>query len=465
MRDMVFVSHANPEDNEFARWLALRLAGEGFPVWCDITQFLGGEDFWRDAEEAIRSRTVKFLYVLSRTSNHKPGPLKELAVAQKVQKVQPELADFVIPLAIDDLPPGEYNIELTRLIAVPFREGWHAGLIQLLEKLERNGVSRSPAFGPRAVASWWRERANTQHTILKKPEKVTTNLYELRPAELHFHKLGLELRDAPVEEPSIPYPFERFDDYLISFAPASDIAGRLGTGLRIISTDTYRIGDPSARRRHSWSYRDERATLTKLLNRAWQNMLIARELPTYQFSSGAPALYFKTGMLEKNTISFRRPDGSTSSRQMIGYRTMRRGTEKQWIRHWHFAVGARPTTSPAWGFVMRPHVLFSNDGATIWDSVDRLQRARRTQCKNWWNNDWRDLNYAAIQFLAQGKETITLPVGARIALDVSAKPVQYLSPVSYDERSLKRDKSAIEASVSVDIGELESEDEDDDEEA
>ena len=28
-RDVVFVSHANPEDNVFARWLSLKLAGLG----------------------------------------------------------------------------------------------------------------------------------------------------------------------------------------------------------------------------------------------------------------------------------------------------------------------------------------------------------------------------------------------------------------------------------------------------
>ena len=78
MRDMLFISHANPEDNEFTRWLALRLAGEGFPVWCDLTQLLGGEDFWTDIEDAIRRRTAKFLYVLSTHSNPKPGPLAEL---------------------------------------------------------------------------------------------------------------------------------------------------------------------------------------------------------------------------------------------------------------------------------------------------------------------------------------------------------------------------------------------------
>ena len=78
MRDFIFVSHANPEDNEFALWVTLQLAKEGYPVWCDLTRLLGGEDFWVDIENAIRERAVKFLYVLSNTSNTKPGPLKEL---------------------------------------------------------------------------------------------------------------------------------------------------------------------------------------------------------------------------------------------------------------------------------------------------------------------------------------------------------------------------------------------------
>ncbi|MGH9689647.1 MAG: toll/interleukin-1 receptor domain-containing protein, partial [Candidatus Acidiferrales bacterium] len=61
-RDMIFVSHANPEDNEFARWLSLRLANEGYPVWCDLTKLLGGETFWDDIQKAIKERTIKFLF-------------------------------------------------------------------------------------------------------------------------------------------------------------------------------------------------------------------------------------------------------------------------------------------------------------------------------------------------------------------------------------------------------------------
>src|SRR5207247_328288 len=102
VRDTLLLSHANPEDNEFTLWLALQLAKEGYPVWCDLTQFLGGEDFWKDAEEAIRDRTAKLIFVLSKTSNRKDGPLKELRVAQNVAKKE-KLNDFVLPCQIDDL--------------------------------------------------------------------------------------------------------------------------------------------------------------------------------------------------------------------------------------------------------------------------------------------------------------------------------------------------------------------------
>ena len=137
---MIFVSHALPEDNEFTRWLALRLAREGYPVWCDLTKLLGGEDFWSDIENAIRSRTTKFLFVLSRTSNEKPGVLQELALAKRVGKGR---EDFVIPLKINDLASDETTIELTRLNSIDFRGGWVGGLAKLLEKLEKDEVPRT----------------------------------------------------------------------------------------------------------------------------------------------------------------------------------------------------------------------------------------------------------------------------------------------------------------------------------
>src|SRR6267378_4096390 len=145
MRDILFLSHANPDDNEFTLWLALQLAKEGYPVWCDLTKLLGGEDFWIDIEKTIRERALKFIYVLSKTSNLKTGPLKELSVAENVARDH-ELNDFIIPLHIDTLAHREINIQLGRLNAITFDQGWAKGLTGLLDKLEKESIPKSASF-------------------------------------------------------------------------------------------------------------------------------------------------------------------------------------------------------------------------------------------------------------------------------------------------------------------------------
>src|SRR5437879_3048636 len=103
MRDTILIGHANPEDNRFTRWLALRLARDGYLVWSDVTGFLGGENIWRGIEHLIRERAVKVLCALSRASNQRDGVLKELQVASIVA-VREKLNDFIIPLRVDDIP-------------------------------------------------------------------------------------------------------------------------------------------------------------------------------------------------------------------------------------------------------------------------------------------------------------------------------------------------------------------------
>ena len=35
-RDAIFISHANPEDNDFTVWLGARLTAAGYEVWADV---------------------------------------------------------------------------------------------------------------------------------------------------------------------------------------------------------------------------------------------------------------------------------------------------------------------------------------------------------------------------------------------------------------------------------------------
>jgi len=189
-RDMLFISHANPEDNEFSQWLSLQLAKYGYPVWCDLTKLLGGEVFWTDIEQALRNKTAKFLYVLSRTSNAKDGPLNELQVAANIQRDN-KLRDFVIPLLIDDLPHREIHIQLSRLTAVNFREGWAKGLQNLLRKLQKDGLKQRPDFNPAAVASWWKLQHGAGQAIRNQSEEHLSNWFPLvMPKIVFLHKVA-----------------------------------------------------------------------------------------------------------------------------------------------------------------------------------------------------------------------------------------------------------------------------------
>ena len=156
-RNVVFISHANPEDNEFTLWLALQLTKEGYKVWTDLTDLLGGESFWNDIEQVIRTRAVKFIYVLSRTSNESNrGFRKELHLADsESKKLAATLPRFVVPVAIDDLRSGDYNIYVQHLNCVPSRN-WAKGLADILELFQRDKVPQFRRdFNAKTVTSWW----------------------------------------------------------------------------------------------------------------------------------------------------------------------------------------------------------------------------------------------------------------------------------------------------------------------
>lgn len=432
MKDMLFISHANPEDNEFARWIALKLAAHGYPVWCDLTKLLGGEVFWDDIEDAIRHRTVKFLYVLSRTSNTKPGPRKEVALAQAVQRTD-RLKDFVIPLHIDALPHHEFNVEVFRLNAIPF-QNWGTGLAMLLKKLEEEGVPKKEGFNRAAVAAWWKQHISGAQIVRQEPEHLVTNWYPLGATTLYFHELT-RTDTGPLTLPEkLPYPGVKHEQYLVSFAPAEDFAGKLGPLSIASTTDRIVNGTPPEKRPRMWSYRDERSALTSLLRQLWSNAIAERRLPSYEFANGAAGLYFVKDQIDLNTIWFTNTAGEKTRRQIIGIRTFTApdGSLKS-VRYWHFALEAKPTSYPFVGYTMRSHVLFSDDGRTIWDSKDRMHRARRSQCKDWWNDKWRDLISATLYWFSQGDLKLPLRAGSNTHVALSSVPMLLEAPVSYDE--------------------------------
>jgi hypothetical protein len=97
-------------------------------------------------------------------------------------------------------------------------------------------------------------------------------------------------------------------------------------------------------------------------------------------------------MFDSKFQSFEIPDYISGRRSLIG----------QWKdKIWHFGVSADVQLFPVLTYIVRPHVLFSNDGKAIWKSTRQLHRARRSACRDWWNPHWRDRILAAMHWLAQ----------------------------------------------------------------
>lgn len=444
MKDVLFLSHANPENNEFTLWLALQLGASGYFVWCDLVQIMGGEDTWREIEVVLRDRTAKFIYVLSHQSNTKHGALKELQLAENVQRKQ-SLKDFILPVAIDGLSPNDYNIQLARLHAVSFNPNWAPGLARVLERLEKDGIPKGAASGPSAVAAWWRATRGSNKGVLQQPERLASNLFlarSLPPLLLHEIEFRVrpELGPGAVSLPDLPVPGFLHGNFVVSFAPANSFAEAIDSTARIRKTRVLNLGADAFRtRREFWSMREEENALTRLLNQAWAGLIHERSLPTYEFAGGVSAFYFTRGVAPKDeveVISLR--DGARTTRQVVGYKTTARDLEGTPTRrrYWHFALEARPTFWPEIGYTLKPHLLFSDDGKTLWHDKGQMHRAGRAQRRNWWNDHWRDLIVGTMRWLATGGDNLQLGVGGGAVLEIAATPLQFSCPVTFDDASL-----------------------------
>jgi len=460
---MLFLSHANPEDNDFTRWLALQLAKDGYGVWCDLTKLLGGENFWKDAEEAIRSRTIKFIYVLSRTSNEKEGPRNELQIAKNVFRRDKSLHDFIVPLHVDDLPHAEINVLLTSLNAIPFERSWAKGYSQLLEVVEREKVPKHPRFNPAAVQSWWREQFSAEKGVKAEPETYLSNSLPIKthPQSVWLHTL---VRSTVGEiKPENRMTHAGFMDGidLVTFASAEDIKPALGEGVSVIESNAFPVQDLLVGKTQIEAKKG-RYFLSRLLRECWERWIGASALGTYALSNRSNCYFFKKEAQPNVDVHFTNPDGKKTYRSVVGYATQADGTK----RYWHFAVQARPVMAPSLGYLISSHVIFTSDGVTPWSSHTKMHSARRRQCKSWFNPEWRDRLLATLHWLSQGSSALSIPAGSDVRIEASVIPQEFESEVSYLDpptRKQRRLLSEGETGEVEDVGEHDIEDDEEDE--
>lgn len=425
-RNMVFISHANPEENDFARWLSLQLANEGYPVWCDVTRLLGGEKFWEDIQDAISNRTTKFIFAVSRSSNVKAGALDELNCALAAEKKLK--TNFIVTLKLDDLPFEDVYIGIQRRNHIDF-QAWQPGLAQLLRRLKEDQIAVDPHFNPQTVCSWWRSQDafSAEQGVTAEPDVHLSNWFPIGklPESVYRHVVTRDgIGKIDFDAGILPWPSVNDADLsCLSFATEEEVAMGLSAGLRIAETQVHKtcaILSNNAPRGYP-------SHLMQLLRMAWERMMMERgDFRTYELSNRARCFYFGRGAIDNDRLFFENLGGRRTYRDVVGYATRNDG-----VRYWHYGINAKPALAPVPHFVVKGHVVFSSDGTRLWDSKERIAAARRNQCKNWWNDEWRDRMLAVMNHLANAEGEIALPISPSLSLSLRRIPELFESPVSY----------------------------------
>jgi hypothetical protein len=177
-RDVVFISHATPEDNHFVSWLGAKLAAMGYDVWADVLRLRGGDDWAGKLETALRKRTIKMLLVCTPSGLAKDGVRREIEIGAQVAK-QLHDAEFIVPLRLE-VYEAPFRVALAQY--VDFKRGWAQGLAELTDLLKE---TRVPCGRPGPMDAWLASHAVGAARILDKTEPLLSNWLEFAQLPTH----------------------------------------------------------------------------------------------------------------------------------------------------------------------------------------------------------------------------------------------------------------------------------------
>lgn len=428
IRDHLFVSYAT-EDSIFARWLALKLTALGYRVWIDQFELLGGEPYPSRIDEAIKTRTFRFLALLSHSSIHKENPTKERTLALSLGRKRKE--DFLIPLNIDGLDATELDWMTSDLTFIPFRDDWAGGLHQLLRKLERlNAPKLATGLGSTAA----RNALVRPTDVVEEPETLSTNLFPVLswPEVLHQYQFNRSVTSADLLALS-----ERWTFHFVApsshlepgWAFAFEPPPPRGTGsIRPLSKGGCVWDETeSVRGIPVWN-------LVKPLVRE----TIYRKCVTMglEESRDGSYVYFPASLVEKNKIHYRSSGGRRVPVTVTGERLFRGRDRFRYHLGLHFDILRLPGGAPFAKLGIRVRIT-DVEGEDL-PTVSALAR-RKSLTRNWYNHEFRVRTLAVALFLSD--EGADLVCGDTQPLVLASRPLECTADVRIDEASLPKGRT------------------------
>jgi len=401
-RNVVFISHANPEDNTFTIWLGAKLAGAGYEVWADVLRLRGGQDWQRKLEDAIRNRACKVLLVANEISVNKQGVRNEIQIASDTARKVGDSA-FIIPLK---LRVYEAPFLVAHSQYIDFGPGWATGLSELLRDLQETHQVPRQNGNPEA---WLNLQTMHGKTLTTETERLVSSWLEVRrvPTSIYYYPDPKQLQGK--------YPRLQYGDGVLTCVQQA-IVGRESRR----TSDFVKSGWPSL----EIDTEDARRRFAEIANQALARVLESKNLKSHEMGSRQIA-WWVTSAGPQGRISFKWPEFS-GSRQIQGI------SAKRNIR-WHFGVSASFRSVPFYHFRLKSRLVFTQDGNVPLESAARAHRLRRSFAKGWRNARWRDMLLSFLYWLGDGTTVLDVPVTADDAFVISVPPIVFSCPVGIQD--------------------------------
>lgn len=425
-KELIFISHATPQDNEFVRWLAAKLELAGYRVWHDLDRLKGGDYFWDKIEKAIRQDCFRLLAVVSHNSVDKPGVKDEWALGQTLEKTIP---GFVIPIRIDDYDFSMLPIGIHRKNVVDFAQGWHKGLAGLLDTLF-DAQAPSRHHDPRGTVHWLPELKNGAIAKIPSGEKLDSTwlaVLSMPPALETARFLGKE-REIAVTDYNRHLPWFEHEDRIVGFAKSADLVSMMAKSARMANSNCIDlesfISGKGVFGGNLIPGSEARRRVVNLMRQAWELALETKGLGIH-IQSGNRRVYYVPPQLtggRGGLVPFVDVDGRARKKALNGRSEKRKA-------NWHYAIGTVPSLDEPRRIELRPTIVFTDDNDRPFEAA-RAQRLRLGFCRNWWNDRWRSFLRVFLKILSEGQPEIRLPVGSGRFMIVDASPLAFSSPVS-----------------------------------
>lgn len=460
MRNIIFISHATPEDNDFSIWLASRLKLLGYNVWVDKNELLGGEKSWEEIDQVIRCKATKFLLIYSKNicikgqmGKLKDGIYKEYSLAENISK-QDVLKDFIILLNIDNSTFSLF-IGADRLTQIPVHKNWADGLKQLIKKLEKDKVEKSDKNTDLGFAHWYENKYTIKNDIIQKNELYYSNWWPIQNLPEFFYIYQFETESQAQElKRKNPYPLGKIANNLSSFDPEFSMDIEHEGQKRILkpkSIHKIKVSDVllGFEKADFPTHKDVKNHFIRLLSRIFHQIMKNHGMRWYEMANKKLAYFYTPANLKSLKSSFEYPS-----------RTDRRKKKKKTLigkylslGKWHFAISSKPILSPFLGFSLKTHITFTVNGFNVWEDKGKIHIHRRSKGKRFFNEEWRDMFFAFLNGLKNHEGKIELPLSSQFTLCMKPWTELYWADFGYYEPADKERQAVLDQHEEIEMEE------------